>query len=119
YFMRGEYERVLELDAEPYMRALALASLGRTPEAIAVIDAMDRSVTSRLTTYTIGLLQLLRGEHDESLATFRGLKRMQDPEGRYHVARHFAQLREAGEALEVLAAAVKDGFFCAPAMLRD
>jgi tetratricopeptide (TPR) repeat protein len=119
YFMRGEYERVLELDPEPYMRALALASLGRTPEAIAVIDAVDQSVNSRLMTYTVGLLQLLRGEQDQSIATFRRLKRMQDPEARYHVARHFAQLREAGEALEMLAGAVQDGFFCVPAILRD
>ena len=119
YYMRGDYERVLELDPEPYIRALALASLGRTPEAITALEAVDQSVDSRLVSYTIGLLHLLRGEQADSARIFRQLKGMHDPEARYHVARHLAQLHEPAEALQVLEGAVSDGFFCVPAMVRD
>ncbi len=119
YFMRGEYEQILELTTEPYMRALALASLGRRDQAIAVLETLDQSVDHLLVKYSVALLQLLRGECDRSLALIRQLKTMHDPEGRFYVARHLTQLGEPTEALEVLAGAVNDGFFCVPVIVGD
>jgi tetratricopeptide (TPR) repeat protein len=119
HFMRGEYERMLELDIEPYMQGLALASLGRRAEAIAALELIDQSVNSRLVTYGIAFLEMLRGDYPASLALIRQLKDMRDPEGRFYVARHLTQLGETSEALDVLATAVRDGFFCVPVFVGD
>jgi len=119
YFMHGDYERMLAVANEPYMRGLALASLGRRAEAIAAIEAIDQSVNSRLVTYNIAFLKMLRGDYAGSLELIRQLKDMHDPEGRFYVARQLAQLGEASEALDVLASAVKDGFFCVPVFVTD
>jgi hypothetical protein len=42
-----------------------------------------------------------------------------DPEGRYYVARGFAYIGHADEALPLLASTVEDGFFCLAAFTRD
>lgn len=119
YFMRGEYGRMLDMDIEPYMRGLALSALGRVDEAIAALETIDRGAGSRLVTYTMALMHYLRGEHDESTALARQLRGMHDPEGRFYVARQLAQLGETADALEVLGGAVRDGFFCVPAIAAD
>ena len=119
HFMRGEYERMLEVGKEPYVRGLALESLGRRDEAIQALEAVDQSVNSRLVGYTVAFLKMLRGDCAASKALFRQLKNMHDPEGRFHVARHLTQLGELSEALEVLDSAVKDGFFCVPVIVGD
>ena len=46
YFMRGDYEKTLELAVEPYIRGIALAALGRTQEAIDTMVQLDESVPS-------------------------------------------------------------------------
>jgi TolB-like protein len=119
YFMRGEYARMLELDIEPYMRGLALSALGSVDEAIATLESVDRSVSSRLVTYALALLHYLRGDRQESTALIRQLRTMHDPEGRFYVARQMAQLGETEDALDVLGGAVRDGFFCIPAIAGD
>jgi serine/threonine protein kinase/tetratricopeptide (TPR) repeat protein len=119
YFMRGEYARMLELDIEPYMRGLALSALGSVDEAIATLESVDRSVSSRLVTYALALLHYLRGDRQASTALIRQLRTMHDPEGRFYVARQMAQLGETEDALDVLGGAVRDGFFCIPAIAGD
>lgn len=46
-------------------------------------------------------------------ATFR------DPEGMYYLARQLSYLGEPNAATEMLSRAVRNGFFCYPAMVRD
>ncbi|PYR92374.1 MAG: hypothetical protein DMF84_12690 [Acidobacteria bacterium] len=62
---------------------------------------------------------MLKGQRAESADTIRQLARFRDPEGRYHVARHLARLRATDEALSFLEEAVREGFFCVPAFVRD
>jgi hypothetical protein len=50
------------------MRGVALASLGRRDEAIAALDTVDQSVNSRLVTYTVAFLKMLRGDTSLSWA---------------------------------------------------
>jgi hypothetical protein len=76
-------------------------------------------VNSRLVKYSVALLHMLQGDCAASLALIRRLADMHDPEGRFYVARHLAQLGEPSEALDVLAGAVKDGFFCVPVIVGD
>ena len=49
----------------------------------------------------------------------RNLVSIRDPEGRFYCARHRAHLVDHALALQSLASAVDDGFFCLPALARD
>jgi TolB-like protein len=119
YFMRGDYERVLQIAPEPYMRGLALAQLGRTEEAIAALRQIGETAPSRLVAYTQAQIELLQGEFVFSAERIRTLADIKDPEGRYYAARNLAQIGHTNEAIEVLKGVVADGFFCLPAFLRD
>jgi tetratricopeptide (TPR) repeat protein len=119
YFMRGDYERVLQVAPEPYMRGLALAQLGRTEEAIAALRQIGETAPSRLVAYTQAQIELLQGEFVFSAERIRTLANIKDPEGRYYAARNLAQIGHTNEAIEVLKGVVADGFFCLPAFLRD
>jgi serine/threonine protein kinase len=124
YFMRGEYQRALDAAADDYGygMALSLVSLGRVEEAIAALRKLELSKPWRLgKLYLTSLRALLEGKRAESLkagdelirATFR------DPEGMYYLARQLSYLAEQDSALEMLSRAIKNGFFCYPAMVRD
>ena len=71
--------------------------------------------------YLISLRALLEDNRQESLeageelmqATFR------DPEGMYYMARQFSYLGQETYALDMLARAIDNGFFCYAAMVRD
>jgi tetratricopeptide (TPR) repeat protein len=119
FFLRGDYDRALELAADPYIRSLALVALGREEEAAAALRRIDQSVATRLALYAAALLQMISGHPDESADTIRKVGQIRDPEGRYHVARHLARLGKTDEALSFLGDAVHDGFSCVPAFVRD
>jgi pentatricopeptide repeat protein len=119
FYLRRDYERALEFAADPYIRSLALVSLGREAEAAAVLERIDQSVAKNMVIYATALLQLIRHQHAESADTIRAVRRFPDPEGRYHVARHLARLGEMEEALSYLDEAVREGFVCVPAFVRD
>jgi TolB-like protein len=119
FFLSGDYERALERAGDPYIRSLALVALGREDEAAATLQRIDQSVAKRLMIYATALLQMITGRSDESADTIRKVGQIRDPEGRYHVARHLARLEKADEALSFLGDAVRDGFFCVPAFVRD
>jgi tetratricopeptide (TPR) repeat protein len=108
FYLRRDYERALEFAADPYIRSLALVSLGREAEAAAVLERIDQSVAKNMVIYATALLQLIRHQHAESADTIRAVRRFPDPEGRYHVARHLARLGEMEEALSYLDEAVRE-----------
>ena len=83
YFMLGDYQRVIdyEIESVPFMRGLALCMMGRSNEALAVIDTVDISNPSPLTTFMRGVRQVVTGD-PAALATMQSLK-VGDPEGRY------------------------------------
>jgi hypothetical protein len=120
HFLRGDYERVLSMEPDPSTRALTLAALGRTAEAIAVLQGMDRSRETRLFSFTQALLELLEGKFESSVARVRQLAgQIHDPEGRYHLARFLALAGESAGALDLLRSVVATGFFCLPAIVRE
>ena len=71
--------------------------------------------------YVISLRALLEGNREESLQACEELRKatFRDPEGIYYLARQLSYLGEQDWALETLSRAIKHGFFCYPAMVRD
>src|SRR5690606_11561881 len=122
WWMKGEYEQAL---AETfgdigYLPGLALASLGRTDDAIAALRWREREVAAgQGRDYLVSLRACLEGRRDESLAALRRLRRAVDAEARYYVARTYAPLGERDAALRDLEAAVEGGFLCHETLTRD
>jgi tetratricopeptide (TPR) repeat protein len=123
YFMLGDYEKALEVGQNDYGfgRGSALAMLGRTSEAIALLKGRE-SFPGRIgRLYLTALRALLEGNRSESLkvcdelleATFR------DPEGWYHLARQLSHLSEAERAFRALSRAVDGGFYCYTTLASD
>jgi TolB-like protein len=121
FFMLGEYERVLEFEAEdiPYARNVALTMLGREGEALESLRTIDERIASRMVSFTSSLRLLLNGKPDESIRAMAPLRDIRDPEARYFVGRHLAYLGDHGGALEAMEWAVDNGFFCTPGVARD
>jgi serine/threonine protein kinase/tetratricopeptide (TPR) repeat protein len=120
HFMLGDYEGVLDFQAEsvPYMRNLALVMLGRHEEALRSLDQIEPNLTS-LMHFTRALRHLILNEVSESIEALQPVVTIPDPEGRYYFARHLAYLGEHAQALSMLDDVVDGGFFCLPAFTRD
>ncbi len=124
HFMRGDYGSALEAASDDYGYGLAtaLACLGRTQEAIATLREREESKPWRLgKLYLSSLRTLLEGSREESLAISEELMKatFRDPEGMYYLARQLSYLGAQDTAIEMLARAVNNGFFCYPAMVQD
>ena len=121
HFMLGDYERVLDFQAEPvpYLRSLALVMLGRSDEVRDSFAATDLAAAGRLGIFIAALLAMVEGRSEATLGHLRDLKDIPDPEGRYYVARGMVVMGQGEEALPLLAGAVEDGFFCLTAFTRD
>jgi tetratricopeptide (TPR) repeat protein len=123
YWMQGYYEQAL--DDPPggigYIRALALASLGRTDEAVALLRQREQAATSPMVvTYLFALRALLEGDLASSRSALdEAVAHNPDPESIFYVARTYARLGAGDRALEELARAVDGGFFCYPILLGD
>jgi serine/threonine protein kinase/tetratricopeptide (TPR) repeat protein len=124
YIMLGDYQRAFESSGRDYGYALGLtlAMLGRTSEAVTHLREKEKANLPRLGfLFLQSLRALLEGNREEALracdefrqATFR------DPEGMYYQALHYSLLNESASALEMLARAIDNGFFCYPAMVRE
>lgn len=125
YFMLGDYLRALETSREVrgYMGPLALAALGRAPEALKLAQETAQSrAPLQLTRYMFSSIRLLLEgdragalEHSErAIALVR-----HGPEELFYQARHLAYLSESSRAIATLARAVDEGFFCYPMLVRD
>jgi serine/threonine protein kinase/tetratricopeptide (TPR) repeat protein len=121
FFMLGEYERVLEFEAEgiPYIRNVALALLGRRDEALASLRTIDDRIASLMVSFTSSLRLLLDARPADSVAALQPLRGIRDPEARYFVGRHLVFAGDLAGGLGSIEWAVDNGFFCAPAMARD
>jgi TolB-like protein len=120
HFLRGDYERVLGSGPDSSTRAFSLAALGRTAEAIAVLEGLDRSVEDLMVKFTLAQVAVFKGEFAEAIPLVGWLiGQIHDPEGQFHLARLLAMAGDANGALDVLRSAVATGFFCLPAIVRD
>jgi serine/threonine protein kinase/tetratricopeptide (TPR) repeat protein len=124
HFMLGDYRRVADLEdgsGNPYMRSLGLFMMGRTADALQLLDTFDASsqAQSRLAIYAASLRHLISGNNAEAVALTLRLTDIRDPEGRFYLARQLAYAGQTDEALDVLNRVVEDGFFCLPVLGRD
>jgi eukaryotic-like serine/threonine-protein kinase len=123
FFMLGDYERVLgeTFGDIGYIAPLALASLGREDEALAMLRAHEQSADHvSVRPYLTSLRALLEGERDESLAAMKSIiRRLRDPEGLHYMARQLAYMHAREEAVTCIERIVESGFFCFPFLSRD
>jgi serine/threonine protein kinase/tetratricopeptide (TPR) repeat protein len=123
YFMLGEYQKALDFSGGDfgYCLGLTLATLGRTEEAVAKLSQRQAFEWRLGNLFLTSLRTLLEGNREESLRASDELRggTFRDPEGIYYLARQLSFLGERGPALETLARAIQQGFFCYPAMVRD
>jgi serine/threonine protein kinase/tetratricopeptide (TPR) repeat protein len=125
YLAVGDYERVLATNVEdpPVLNAYALAGLGRTAEAVALLREVDKGTLPRLyRVYVHAVLCLFEGEWTEARDSVRTLIAgpfVRDPCAWYYVARALAYLGDHDMALECLKRSVSGGFFCIPWLARD
>ena len=125
YLALGDHERVLTSNVEepPALNAYALAGLGRTSEAVALLRQLDASPLPKLyQIYVHGLRCLFEGRWAEALDCLRPMAdepAMRDPCGWYYASRATAYLGDAETALRFLERSVSGGFFCFPWMTRD
>jgi DNA-binding winged helix-turn-helix (wHTH) protein len=123
YWILGDYEAALRETAGDigYMPGLALASLGRTSDAIAALRWREHDTRdNRARAFLISLRALLEGHTDESLAALhRAADGLADPEAKYYLARSLAHLAAHDVALALLRAVVDDGYYCARALASD
>jgi non-specific serine/threonine protein kinase len=125
YLALGDYERTISSNIEepPILNAYALAALGRTSEAVALLRGIhDTSLPKLYRLYVNGLRGLFEGNWTESVTSFQLLATgttMRDPCGWYYAARSMAYLGEAEAALEYLSRSITGGFFCFPWFARD
>ena len=125
YFMLGDYHQALETSREllGYVGPLALMSLGREQEAVALARRMESTSTP---------LPLIRCAFSSARALAEGARTeaialseraialiVRGPEELFQQARHLAYLSECDRALIILSRAVDEGFFCYPALARD
>jgi TolB-like protein len=124
YFMLGDYQRALDTSGGDfgYAVALTLAALGRVDEAVSTLQQREELKPQRLgKLFLTSLRALLEGKREESVQASREFAEatFRDPEGMYYLARQLSYVDEPRQALDMLARAINNGFYCYPAMVRD
>ena len=126
YWMLGQYEGALSEKfggfTFGYVRGLALASVGRTDEAIRHLREREEGARDTMgRAYLFALRSLLEGRTDDTLATLTDsfVRLNVDPESRYYLARTLARAGATDRALADLEWVVDRGFNCYHVLLRD
>jgi TolB-like protein/tetratricopeptide (TPR) repeat protein len=121
HWMRGDYDCAIEdpFGAIGYVSALALASSGRTKEALDFLASRETRVAdTRAREYLAALHALLEGDRVRALDSLDRVTLNPDPESLFYVARTYARLGEPERALAVLER-VAAGFFCYSIFVHD
>lgn len=124
YLLSTDYQRALETsdDGFGYTRAICLAMLNRTAEAVELLRKHQSQFTWRLgKLHLVSFRACLEGNREESTAAADELLGgpFSDPEGWYGLARIMARLSETDRALKALRRCIHEGFFCLPAFRAD
>jgi serine/threonine protein kinase/tetratricopeptide (TPR) repeat protein len=124
YIMLGDHQSAFESSGRDfgYAQGLALAMLGRNAEAVTTLREKEQTNPARLgKLFLTSLRALLEGHRTESLEASEELLKatFRDPEGMYYLALQFSLFGHIAHALEMLARAIENGFFCYPAMVRE
>jgi DNA-binding SARP family transcriptional activator len=123
YWMLGRYERVLDCTFGDigYVAGVALASMGRTEEAIRILRRNEHTPTKpRARAYVLSLRALLEGDRATALdALETAATGMVDGEALYYAARSYGRLGEGERAVAAFEESVRLGFVCVPLFERD
>jgi serine/threonine protein kinase/tetratricopeptide (TPR) repeat protein len=125
YLAIGEYEQAIATNVEdqPVLTAYALDALGRTAEAVSLLQEIDKQTLPKLyRLYVRGTLRIFEGIRAEAIQSFQSLlagTSMRDPCGWYYAARSLAYVGQQDAALDCLQRSVSGGFFCFPWLTRD
>jgi tetratricopeptide (TPR) repeat protein len=121
HWMQGNYESAVEdpFGTMGYVSALALASSGRTQQALEFLANREARVAdARARDYLGALHALLEGNRGRALERLNRVTLNPDPESLFYVARTYARLGESDRAMSVLER-VAAGFFCYPIFVHD
>ena len=124
WWAMGEYGRVLdeaERGTDP-IKGMALATLGRTREAIDVLAEEERRFLNRgMRTFARMVRLALEGDVESALAVATDIERLvvQDPEAAFYIARTRAWVGDHDRALAAITRAVDGGYFCATVLRTD
>jgi serine/threonine protein kinase/tetratricopeptide (TPR) repeat protein len=124
YFVMGNYERCLETyhDDLGYVGALALYSIGRKDEALALVTERERW---RQTPLGLSFLQTLRalieGRREDCVRLTDEMRERFHLRGEelFYVARHYAWADEREKAVGAFAEVVETGYFNYPTLAKD
>jgi tetratricopeptide (TPR) repeat protein len=123
WFLQADYPRVVTVNPSeyPYIVPIAMAEIGRTDEALALLRELEHKIPPRIRDFIVAARTLLEGKREESHAAIDRVvaSDFRDPEGLFYLSRHLAHLQAAGPALDLLERVVDGGFSCFPAMARD
>jgi eukaryotic-like serine/threonine-protein kinase len=123
HFVMGNFRLVVDAGADEvgYVAAMALDALGHRDQARERLQRADQLELPPLIRRVIDMLKhLFAGERRRAVECLRELNlEGVDPEGYFYRARLLAQLGETDEALGALDQAVRKGFWCVPALLKD
>ena len=124
YFVLGHYERCLQTYREDlgYIGALALHSLGRSGEALALITEREQWRQTQLgLRFLHGLRALIEGRRDDcvGISDEAVARHRLGGEELFYLARHYAWAGDVRRAVETLARTVDVGYFNYPALVRD
>jgi hypothetical protein len=125
HWTRRDYPRAIEadLDSPSYISILSVEGMGRTSEAIVLVNEALRRPTVPQTArvFLSAWRAAFEGDRDAALASVEHCMRVNflDPEGIYRLGWMLARLREDAFALEVLRRAVTGGYACPFHMSAD
>jgi tetratricopeptide (TPR) repeat protein len=127
YLRLGDFRTAIDHCDGPgdgFVKGWSLLSLGRKEEAIALnLEAEKIAPTTQLKLWIASERAFWEGDRQKSLEALEQVLDLagpivHDPEGRYWIARDFANLNETERALRLLSLALDDGYRCHYALLH-
>ncbi len=123
HFFRGDFRASLETyggRAGYYLDAAAWAALGDNERAQTLLtERITKLPAGALIGSLMGsLLELLHANYSKAAEMIGSIASSVEPEGAILLARHYARMAMAGQAIDLLNEAGSRGFVCAPEMLR-
>ncbi len=124
FFLTGDFAAAIEAyggRAAYYLDAAAWAALGHPKRAIALLqERLATMQLSRLMTALLAsLMALLEGRTEEAVRLMKRTHPEREPEVLFYFARHYARMKLAAPAVQMLHRIADLGFVCAPETLRE
>jgi serine/threonine protein kinase/tetratricopeptide (TPR) repeat protein len=128
YWMLGRYDEALaaiDPDLDMSTAGFIYETMGRIDDAVAVFEDREHRFSAAgglRTSLNFRIFDAYRAAvlgKKEAAAFLLELKDFPDPEGQYYKARSLARIGEYEAAVERVALAVENGFFCYPWFTRD